>query len=275
MGIYHPPIGTMAGNTHTKFLDEVSCFIQYLISNHQNLVILGDFNIHTQDLTNPDLLEYNDTVEALGLRQHIMEPTHKKGNTLELIYTESIDTVEVLHAFIGNFILDHRLFGVVLQLRKQFEKSESPRHRNFKAFNLEAFTCEFNNNRILQQTVLEVAYNIFTQELTRILDKIAPIEEKKPKRRNRPWYSNKLLEQRKITRNRERIYNTYKQEHQWKAFTRERNRYNRILDFNKRHNFVTQVTEETNDSKKLFKIINNLLGKKMRTQYHQQQMVGS
>ena len=70
-----------------------------------------------------------------------------------------------------------------LQLRKQYKKSESARHRNFKAFNLEAFTSEFNNNRILQQTVLEVAYNIFTQELTRILDKIALIEEKKTKKK--------------------------------------------------------------------------------------------
>ena len=68
---------------------------------------------------NPDLLEYNDTMEALGLRQQIIEPTHKQRNTLDLIYTESIDTVDVLHAFIGNFILDNRLVGVELQLRKQ------------------------------------------------------------------------------------------------------------------------------------------------------------
>ena len=51
-----------------------------------------------------------------------MEPTHKQGNTLDLVYTESIDTVEVLNAFIGNFILDHRLVGVELQLIKQFKK---------------------------------------------------------------------------------------------------------------------------------------------------------
>ena len=47
-----------------------------------------------------------------------------------------------------------------------------------------------------------------------------------------------IMEQRKIIRNRESIYSTYKQENQWKAFTRE-NRYNRMLDFNKRHYLVT------------------------------------
>ena len=76
------------------------------------------------------------------------------------------------------------------------KNQESTRHRNFKAFNLETFTSKLNNNRMLQQTALEVAHNEFTPELTRTLDKIAPIEVKNPKRRNKPWYSNKLLEQR-------------------------------------------------------------------------------
>ena len=84
IGIYHPPIGTTTGNTHTKFLYEVSQLVQYFITDHQTVVLLGDLNIHTQALTNHNLLEYNDTMEALGLRQHIIEPTHKQGNTLDL-----------------------------------------------------------------------------------------------------------------------------------------------------------------------------------------------
>ena len=122
IGIYNPPIGTMAGNTHTEFLDEVSQLVQYFITYHQNLVLLGDFNIHTQDLTNPDLLQYNDTMEALGLRQHLIDPTHKKGNTLEIIYTESIDTVEVLHAFIGNFYITPQTSWGEITTKKAIQK---------------------------------------------------------------------------------------------------------------------------------------------------------
>ena len=51
--IYHPPIDN-AGNTHTRFLDQVSELLQYSITNHKNLVILGDFNIAVQDLGNSD-----------------------------------------------------------------------------------------------------------------------------------------------------------------------------------------------------------------------------
>ena len=60
-----------------------------------------------------------------------------------------------------------------------------------------------------------------------------------------------------------------------RPFTRERNRYNRMLDFNKRYYLVIQVTETTNDSKKLFKIINNLLGKKNENPLPPELMIGS
>ena len=58
IGIYHPPIGTTTSNTHVNVLEEVSQVVQYSITYHQNLVLLGDFSIHTQNLGNPDTLEY-------------------------------------------------------------------------------------------------------------------------------------------------------------------------------------------------------------------------
>ena len=110
-GIYHPPIGSSKGNTHTKFLEELSKLTQLLMTNYTNLVMLGHFNIHTQDMENPDSITYNDTMKALGLQQHIDKPTHKFGNTLDLIYMESLDRVRIIHSFIGNFISDHRIVG--------------------------------------------------------------------------------------------------------------------------------------------------------------------
>ena len=49
------------------------------MTNHKNLVILGDFNVAVQDLNNPDSLAFYDTMEALGLVQHIDKPTHQLG----------------------------------------------------------------------------------------------------------------------------------------------------------------------------------------------------
>ena len=51
--IYHPP-----GNTPTRLLDEVSKLVQYYMTNHRNLVILGDFNVAVQNLNKPDNLAF-------------------------------------------------------------------------------------------------------------------------------------------------------------------------------------------------------------------------
>ena len=157
VGIYHPPIGSTKGNTHTRFLKEVSQLIQLLMTNYTNLVLLGDFNIHTRDTESPDSTIYNDTMEAFGLHQHIDEPTHKLGNTLDLIYMESCNRVRVIHSFICNFISDHRVVGIALEVWKQLVKCQSTKHRNYKDFNLNSFSQVFNNKKILDQSTLEEA----------------------------------------------------------------------------------------------------------------------
>ena len=91
----------------------------------------------------------------MRLTQHIIEPTHQLGNTLNLIYSESLEVVKVLHAFLGDYISDHRLAGLELQLRKQRKKSESISHRNYRGLNLDNFRKEFNINGILEKDNLE------------------------------------------------------------------------------------------------------------------------
>ena len=79
-------------------------------------------------------------MEALELLQHINEPTHKLGNMLNLIYLESLNRVKVWHYFMGNFISDHRVMGIELEIRKQLEKHQTTKHRTYKGFNLISFT---------------------------------------------------------------------------------------------------------------------------------------
>ena len=45
---------------------------------------------------------------------------------------ESLDRVRVIHSFIGNFISNHRVVGIDLEIRKQLEKGQSKKHRNYK-----------------------------------------------------------------------------------------------------------------------------------------------
>ena len=244
------------------FLAQVSELVQYLFTNHKNLVLLGDFNIHVNRLDSHDTQSYIDTMEALGLVQHIDQQTHQLRNTLDLIYRESLEPLKVYHAFTSMYISDHCLVGIELQMKKQIG-IESSKTRNYKNFNPRDFETSFNNSTILKQDNFMLAVQELEKELIRTLDELAPLQDRRKKKQPcRLWYNATLKEQRGIVRTREHIYNRDRQPHQWKAFTRECNRYTRMLEFQKRHYLVTKVEEATLDSRQLFQLVATLLGYK-------------
>ena len=262
VGLYHPPLGSTR-NTPARFLDQVSELVQYLFTNHKNLVLLGDFNVHVNRLDNQDTQAYIDTMEALELVQHIDQQMHQLGNTLDLIYTESLEPILVNHAFTSSYILDHCLVGIELQMKKQQVRIESSKARNNKNFDTSSFETSFNNSAILEEENSELAVKSLEEELTRTLDELAPLQDRRKKKiPSRPWYNATLKEQKRIVRTRECIYNRDRQLHQWKAFTRERNRYTRMLEFHKRHYLVAKVEEATTDSRQLCQLVRTLLGHK-------------
>ena len=131
---------------------QVSELVQYLFTNHKNQVLLGDSNIHINTLDNQDTQSYIDTMEALGLVQHIDQQTHQLGNTLDLIYMESLEPPKVYHAFTSTYISDHHLVRIELQMKKQLTRIESSKTRSYRDFNPRNFEASFDNSAILEQS---------------------------------------------------------------------------------------------------------------------------
>ena len=140
-----------------RFLDQVSELVQDLFTNHKNLVLLGDLNVHINRLDNQDTQSYLDTMEALELVQHIDQQTHQLGNTLDLVYIKSLEPIRIYHAFTSNYISDHHLVGIELQMKKQLVSIESSKTRSYKDFNPSDFNTSFNNDNILEQESFEQA----------------------------------------------------------------------------------------------------------------------
>ena len=86
-------------------------------------------------------------MEALGLGQHIDKPTHQLGNTLDHIYTESLDQLEVQHAFIGPYLSDYRLVGIEINVRKHIKHLEDQHRQPLKELDLDTF----KKNSVMRQ----------------------------------------------------------------------------------------------------------------------------
>ena len=83
--IYHPPYSTTNQTTNSAFLDEFTDWITMDLAHEKNIFNTGDFNIHINNSdTDDDASTFLETIEAMGLQQHVNFDTHRKGKTLDL-----------------------------------------------------------------------------------------------------------------------------------------------------------------------------------------------
>ena len=117
-GIYHPPYSSTNRITNTKFIEDFSDYVSTSLPNHQNNVFLGDFNLHISDQLDTDATIFGDTMDALGLYQHVGFPTHKSGNVLDLILSDFTSNAKVLTTAPGPFVTNHRAVIATLNIKR-------------------------------------------------------------------------------------------------------------------------------------------------------------
>ena len=69
--------------------------------------MLEDFNIHVNDSEDQDAALFVETLTALGLQIHNVKPTHKCGNTLDLIISECSDRIRLVETRNGQYLSEH------------------------------------------------------------------------------------------------------------------------------------------------------------------------
>ena len=84
--VYRPPPSRKNGLKYENFAIEWSSYIEQFVEVREELLIVGDFNIHV-DSSNNESKGFLDILNANGLTQHVTSPTHQKGHTLDLVIT--------------------------------------------------------------------------------------------------------------------------------------------------------------------------------------------
>ena len=95
LGIYRPPAGFPV-----EFLTEFTNWITDVVVQDTNLGAVGDFNLHINNENDENAANFKELMVALALGQHVIKPTHKSGNILDLIFMENFSEIDIhqLHA---------------------------------------------------------------------------------------------------------------------------------------------------------------------------------
>ena len=191
--IYCPPEKSCA-----EFLREFLSLLESPSTVSSALVINGDFNLHV-DVTNDTYAQrFSATIESVGFRQHVCQPTHHKGHTLNLVLSRnSDDIIKSTLVDDGLCISDHSLIKCTLSICPPRWATKTVSFRPIRSIDMDAFLTELQGLPLIQTPCSSIDDQMtqYNDGLRSILDRHAPIKTKNiVLRPDAPWMSDALRE---------------------------------------------------------------------------------
>ena len=261
--IYHAPYSKASRITTSNFVTDFANFLPDIIVKYNNILILGDSNLHLDDSEDMDAMLFKDIMHAMGLISYVNFPAHVAGHTLDQVYTVLGSRITVRKCTQGPLISDHYTVKGCVVVPYISTTTRYIQSRKLKAIDINSFIEDINTGNIPLQNTNE-AVAAFDTELLRVLNKHAPVKTIKiSDRKKEVWYDDHIKLQKKFVRNREHVWNKYNREHDhyWKAFTVERNRLNRMIAGTKIRENSTRIEQCGHDTRKLYNLVNNITGR--------------
>ena len=88
--VYRPPPSSKNGLTNSQFLKDMEAMLTELSMLPGRLLIMGDFNLHFDDLNDKHVRSFRDLLEAVGMTQHVTQPTHRDGHILDFVISAPV-----------------------------------------------------------------------------------------------------------------------------------------------------------------------------------------
>ena len=203
VAIYRPPYSSRNQHTIPAFLYEFTEWIGDHLTDDENLIFTGNFNIHVNK-NDPDVQAFIDIIEALGLTQHIGFETHKAGNILDLVLKEIGSKLQISSCIPGPTLSDHRAVEFTVSIPKENYTKLTTTSRDIKNIDSKEFIDIIQLDEISD---IDEMSNLFNTRLEKALEILAPLITKSVViRRKVPWFTQEVKDQKRKLRKSEKIW---------------------------------------------------------------------
>lgn len=187
--LYRPPSSNVKA-----FLSYLDAILPYLVTNFDNIVILGDLNVN--------LLNENNRISPIfntyGFNQIIREPTRitiNSSSLLDPIFIKSSFKVALSGALNCDVLSDHHLVYAKINIPRIKNISKTVTFRNFKQFNEDQFRADLDKNfwnNIFYISDIDEKIQFLTENIIALFDKHAPITQVRVSKPPAPWLTDTL-----------------------------------------------------------------------------------
>ena len=164
----------------------------------------------------------------------------------------------------GPFLSDHCCIELEVAIPEPALKRQTITSCNIKDVVTEDVVKELDLGTIEGEDINDLV-NQLEDKCKRALDTLAPEETKCVTiRQKKCWLTKEVLDQKRVVRRREKIWQKYKTEGTWRALVEHRNKYNAMIREEKLKSTSGKVEECKGDTKKLYSLVRYLTGTKVQ-----------
>ncbi len=125
--VYRPESTTKHKYSMDEFYQEFEQMLSVYNEYKHEIIIMGDFNFHVNKPNDAKPKRFLETIELFKFINHVKEPTHRSGNTLDLILTRK-DSI-LLDYKVDEMNSDHNNILFILNLQKPAPIKKNIRYR--------------------------------------------------------------------------------------------------------------------------------------------------
>ena len=226
------------------------------------LCITGDFNLHIDDPTDTYGCQFNDLLSSFGLVNHITFPTYQAGHTLDLVFTQNNQEMELRLIKPDYFLPDHCFVCGEIVIAQLDVQSRMLSYCKLKSINKPSFVIDLESicqDLLLIDDLDELAVQ-YNNRLLSLLHKHTPVTSKTLSVHPRvPWFSPTINNLKRERRKAEKAWRSDMLNPVSRSkFQAARNRYRYSLLAAKCSFFSDAIIEAEGDQKKLYSIIKSL-----------------
>ena len=220
--------------------------------------MVGDFNLHFTRLHEAQVRTFHNLIESMNLNQLVEGPTHKHGNTLDLIICrqEESDIVTDL-SILPHDRLDHSIFRFSLPWKKPKAVKIKIKCRNMKNIDLDKLANDIKNSDLILNppSDLNSLVSSYNSTLEQIFNSHAPVTEKEVVLRSRsPWYNEHIEQAKRERRGAERKFRKTNLEIHKQIFLSKQNLVDDMCSTAKTTHINDRITNAEKNPKELFRI---------------------
>lgn len=271
LGVYRPggqPISSL-------FFDEFAAVLEQICLKRCPFVICGDLNVHVDDDDDVHAARLADLLQTYDCVQHVNDPTHRDGHTLDVVITDSDRKVYNVSA--DTYVSDHALVSFKLDISRPRLVQQWDTRRSWRNFSEVSFEEDLAASKLcsdlesLDELSVDDLAELYNDEMQSLLDKQCPeVRVRRKPSKLTPWFDAECRACRRRTRALECRYRRTRKQADRLAW-RKQLKTMRALYEDKSHQYWNgKIKDCKGNCKELWRTFSDIMGEKP-TQCHADQ----